>query len=65
MKKIDRSVRRGAWHRFAVLPINLIFMEIIIRLLSGATFFGWGLIPMLLFSVVLGYVLSVLCSFFA
>ncbi len=56
--------RRTAWHRFFVLPINLIFMEIIIRVLSGATFFGWGLAPTLLFSVVLGGILTVLCSFF-
>jgi len=40
-------------------------MEIIIRVLSGAFFFGWGLIPMLLFSVVLGFILTALCGFFS
>lgn len=63
MKESHR--RRTAWHRFFVLPINLIFMEIIIRILSGATFFGWGLVPTLLFSVVQGVILSLLCSFFS
>lgn len=64
MKPINEQNRSNKWHRFLVLPVNLIFMEMIIRIVSGTRFWNVGLIFSLLFSVVIGGIFTLLCSFF-
>lgn len=61
---MKQSQRHSMWHRFFVLPINFIFMEIIIRIVSDTQFWDTGLIFALLFSATVGFIFTVLCSFY-
>ncbi len=65
MKQSVESSRRSTWHRFFVLPINFIFMEIIIRIVSGAGFWDTGLIFSVLLSASVGFIFTVLCSLYS
>ncbi|MBR5782802.1 MAG: sulfatase-like hydrolase/transferase [Clostridia bacterium] len=60
-----RENRQTLWHRWLVLPVNLIFMEIIIRICAGGRFFDVGLLFVILNSIVLGGILTALVSFFS
>lgn len=58
-----RNTFERAWHRHLLLPACLVFMEIFIRLVAGGNFFGVGLIFTVLYSIILGVIITVLCSF--
>lgn len=53
------------WHRWLVLPLNIIFMELIIRIVAGVRFFDVELIAVLLNSIAFGGIITALCSFYS
>lgn len=64
MKKEKRPMpTKSGWHRFLLLPLNILYMEIIVRIVAGGKFFGVDLLAMALYSFVFGVCLTFLCSF--
>ena len=64
MKKEKRPMpTKSGWHRFLLLPLNILYMEIIVRIVAGGKFFGVDLLAMVLYSFVFGVCLTFLCSF--
>lgn len=50
---------------FLVFPVSIIYMEVIIKICTTATFFNMGLLFMPLFSVAIGTIFSFICTSFS
>lgn len=50
---------------FLIFPISIIYMEVIIKICTTATFFNMGLLFMPLFSISVGTLFSLLCTSFS
>lgn len=50
---------------FLFFPIAILYMELVLKVYCFGTFFTWGLLYTLLFSVPLGLICALLCSFFS
>lgn len=65
MKRKKEIPQRRAWHRYLLLPLNLLYMELVIRIVAGGNFFGAALPAMAVYTAVFGWMLTVLCSLYS
>lgn len=62
MKNLLLRQNKAKALRFFILPVSILYMELIVRLACCERFFGIGLIFVLLYSIVLGLFITFLCS---
>lgn len=64
MSKEKRALpEQSRWHRFLLLPLQLLYMEIIIRIVAGGRFFDISLLAVVAYGAVFGWLITCLCSF--
>ncbi len=65
MKTEKQLPRRTGWHRYLLLPLNLLYMEIVIRMVAGGSFLHVSLLSMVIYTLAVGLLLTALCCLYS